>query len=43
MGMWIDKNHWSENFLTLARQYPKGMLKIKINIVRRVIFIILQK
>ena len=43
MGMWMDKNHWNENFLTFALQYPKGMLKIKINNVTRVIFIILQK
>ena len=28
-GKWIDRIHCTENFLTLARQYPNGTLKTK--------------
>lgn len=28
-GKWIDRSHCTENFLTLARQYPNGRLKTK--------------
>jgi len=32
-GICIAKNHWKENFFTLARQYPKGMFITKTTIV----------
>ena len=37
--MWIERTHWSENFLTFARQYPKGTLNIKMLIATIIKFI----
>ncbi len=41
MGIWIDKNHCTDNFLTFALQYPKGILKINIINVITATFIVM--
>lgn len=38
-GVWIARIHDTENFLTLARQYPNGRLSTKTIIARIQMFI----